>query len=65
MCCASIKYTFKRDRQEFHACASKLGIESSNGEIYDSFGFSGTWFCNSANATMAGMGVTALIVVLI
>jgi len=31
MCCASIDYTFKGDRQAFYACASKPGIEYTNG----------------------------------
>jgi hypothetical protein len=48
MCCARIQYTFKSDSQDFHACASKIGIENANGQIYDSFGFSGTWHCAGA-----------------
>lgn len=45
MCCAYINYDFKGDNQEFYACASKPGIEYSNGNIYDKYGFSGTWRC--------------------
>ena len=45
MCCAYINYDFKGDNQEFYACASKPGIEYSNGNIYDKYGFSGTWKC--------------------
>ena len=45
MCCAKINYTFNKDTQEFFACASRPGIEYSNGVITDQFGFSGTWYC--------------------
>ena len=45
MCCAYINYTFKGDNQEFYACASRPGIEFTNGNIYDKYGFSGTWRC--------------------
>ncbi len=45
MCCALIDYTFKNDNQKFYACASRPGIEYSNGQIYDKYGFSGTWQC--------------------
>ena len=49
MCCAYINYTFKGDTQEFYACASRPGIEYSNGQIYDQYGFSGTWKCAFAS----------------
>jgi len=39
MCCAKINYTFRGDKQDFYACASKPGIEYSSGQIYDQFGF--------------------------
>ena len=48
MCCAHIEYTFKGDNQDFHACASKPGIEFTNGMIVDNYGFSGRWYCNNA-----------------
>ena len=48
MCCAKINYTFKQDTQDFYACASRPGIEYSGGQIYDQFGFSGTWYCAGA-----------------
>ena len=41
MCCAYINYTFKEDNQQFYACASRAGIEFTNGVIYDNFGFNG------------------------
>ena len=49
MCCAHIKYTFKGDNQEFYACASKPGIEYSGGQIYDKYGFTGSWECAFAS----------------
>jgi hypothetical protein len=58
MCCAHIKYVFKQDSQDFHACASRIGIENSRGQISDSLGFRGTWKCDGANAML----VTALII---
>ena len=48
MCCAHIEYTFKGDSQDFHACASRPGIEYSDGRIIDTYGFSGYWYCNNA-----------------
>lgn len=60
MCCAKIEYTFKKDEQKFHACASKVGIENAKGEIYDEFGFSGTWFCNSATTLITGLSTTVI-----
>ena len=51
MCCAYINYTFKGDNQEFYACASRPGIEYSQGNIYDKYGFSGTWRCAFATGT--------------
>ena len=49
MCCAFIDYTFKGDNQKFYACASKPGIEYAGGNIYDKYGFSGTWYCAYAS----------------
>ena len=45
MCCARIQYVFKGEFQDFHACASRVGIEWSEGKIYDGFGFDGNWNC--------------------
>merc|ERR1711997_160757 len=45
MCCAYIDYTFQGDQQQFHACASRPGIEYSGSAIYDDYGFKGTWYC--------------------
>ena len=59
MCCAYINYTFKGDNQEFYACASRPGIEYTNGNIYDKYGFSGTWRC--AFAEGLSLPLTALI----
>ena len=53
MCCAHIQYTFKGDEQDFYACASRPGIEYSGGTIYDQYGFSGYWYCDSAIALQA------------
>ena len=53
MCCAYINYTFKGDNQEFYACASRPGIEYSNGQIYDRYGFQGTWHCAFAQAGLS------------
>jgi hypothetical protein len=60
MCCARIQYTFQGDSQDFHACASKPGIEYSRGMIYDNFGFAGTWYCAFCNA---GLQATLVIAV--
>ena len=49
MCCAHVQYTFRGDSQDFYSCASKPGIEYSQGFIYDSFGFQGTWYCANAS----------------
>ena len=65
MCCASVSYTFKKDKQDFHACASKIGIEQTNGQIYDEFGFSGAWFCDGANNLLSGLGAGAMAVALL
>ena len=57
MCCAYIDYTFKGDKQDFYACASRPGIEYSGGSIYDQYGFSGYWYCDLAitlQATLLG-----------
>ena len=59
MCCASINYTFKGDNQEFYACASRPGIEYSNGQIYDKYGFSGTWFCAFATGHQTSLALAA------
>ena len=58
MCCAYINYTFKGDNQEFYACASRPGIEYTNGNIFDKYGFSGQWRC--ADAYNMGLPVLAL-----
>lgn len=58
MCCAYINYTFKGDNQEFYACASRPGIEYTNGNIYDKYGFSGQWRC----AFAAGLNLPVLAV---
>ena len=39
MCCAHVQYTFQGDFQDFYSCASKPGIEFTNGQIHDQFGF--------------------------
>ena len=57
MCCAYIQYTFKGDSQQFYACASRPGIEYSNGQIYDKYGFSGTWRCAFAKELQASVAV--------
>lgn len=63
MCCALIDYTFKGDNQKFYACASRPGIEYSNGQIYDKYGFSGTWHCAFATETqVAALALSAAIV---
>ena len=59
MCCAYIEYTFKNDQQQFYACASRPGIEYSNGQIYDKYGFSGTWQCAYAEGLKVGMVTVA------
>jgi|Transcript_5674 hypothetical protein len=63
MCCAYINYTFKGDQQTFYACASRPGIEYSGGQIYDKYGFSGTWRCAFAQklqASLLVLGAAAL-----
>ena len=63
MCCAYIDYTFKGDQQQFYACASRPGIEYSDGNIYDKYGFSGTWKCAFAENLKASalvLGAAAL-----
>ena len=55
MCCAYIDYTFKGDNQQFYACASRPGIEYSDGNIYDKYGFSGTWRCAFAEQLQASV----------
>ena len=64
MCCAKINYTFKGDQQDFYACASRPGIEYSNGQIYDQFGFSGTWYCAGALSGLSISSMAAAIVML-
>ena len=63
MCCAKIQYTFKGDSQDFYACASRPGIEYSGGQIYDQFGFSGTWFCAGAIKDYAFSAAAAVLAV--
>ena len=61
MCCASISYSFRGDKQEFHACASRVGIEWVEGKIYDDAGFTGTWFCDQANSLIGGIGAVVVL----
>ena len=63
MCCAYINYDFKGDNQEFYACASKPGIEYSDGNIYDKYGFSGTWRCAGAYYLETSAAALAAVVV--
>ena len=63
MCCARIQYTFKGDAQDFYACASRPGIEYSGGQIYDQFGFSGTWFCAGALQGYAFSAAAAILAI--
>lgn len=60
MCCAKIQYSFKGDSQDFHACASRPGIEYTGGQIFDNlYGFDGRWYCDGA---LAGVqAATALV----
>ena len=60
MCCAYIDYTFRGDQQSFYACASRPGIEYSEGKIYDKYGFSGTWYCAFATTVQASTFVLAV-----
>ena len=63
MCCAYINYTFKGDKQEFYACASRPGIEFSQGTIYDKYGFAGNWYCAWASGLkMSVFAVVATVV---
>ena len=61
MCCAYVEYTFKNDQQKFYACASRPGIEYSNGQIYDKYGFSGTWYCAYAQGLTASVFAVAAV----
>ena len=62
MCCAFIDYTFKGDNQQFYACASRPGIEYSEGKIYDKYGFSGTWKCAFAKELKASIAVISALI---
>ena len=64
MCCAKINYTFNGDNQDFYACASRPGIEYSNGQIVDQFGFSGNWYCAGAVSGLAFSTLAAAVAVL-
>ena len=62
MCCAHVQYTFQGDQQDFYSCASKPGIEFTNGQINDAFGFVGTWYCAGAVELAASLTTAAIIV---
>ena len=62
MCCAHITYTFGRENQDFHACASRLGIETAGPNIYDVNGFVGYWYCNQAMLSAGSLLLSSLIV---
>ena len=64
-CCANIEYSFRGGYQSFHACASRVGIEYSNGYIYDDAGFSGYWFCDNAVHLLTIAATTALTLALV
>jgi hypothetical protein len=56
MCCAHIYYEFRSgDKQDFYACASREGIEWTEGRIYDDAGFSGSWYCDEAFSLTRGI----------
>ena len=60
MCCAHIIYEFRGDTQDFHACASRAGIEFTNGNIFDQYGFDGRWYCDFAiNGVSASLVIIA------
>ena len=58
MCCAHIVYSFKGDDQDFYACASRPGIEYADGKIWDTYGFSGYWYCDGAIALQTALLAT-------
>ena len=58
MCCAHIQYDYLGDKQDFYACASKPGIEFTNGMIRDESGFVGSWYCAFATQTQATLLAT-------
>lgn len=59
MCCAHIQYEFKGDKQDFHACASRPGIEYADGRIIDTYGFNGYWYCDNAMDLSSALLLTA------
>lgn len=61
MCCAHIQYTYQLDTQVFYGCASRNGIEYSNGNILDGFGYSGNWFCANAVSLAAPLTLTFIL----
>ena len=63
MCCAHIQYTYEGDFQDFHACASRTGIEFNNGQIYE-YGFSGTWYCDYAVSMQVAAATMAVALLL-
>jgi hypothetical protein len=63
MCCANIKYTFRTgNQQDFYACANRIGIEYTEGRIFDDNGFSGYWYCDEALNLSIGLAASAAIV---
>mmetsp|Transcript_22310 Transcript_22310/g.15905 ORF Transcript_22310/g.15905 Transcript_22310/m.15905 type:complete len:100 (-) Transcript_22310:151-450(-) len=60
MCCAHIQYTYEGDFQDFHACASRTGIEFNDGKIYE-YGFSGTWYCDYATSLQTAAALVAVV----
>ena len=58
MCCASISYTFQSSVQNFYGCASRAGIELVNGQIYDSYGYVGSWYCADAITVTASFAAS-------
>lgn len=65
MCCAHIQYNWLGDEQDFYACASKPGIEYTDGKISDPSGFTGTWYCALATQTTAAIATTLAVTSLI
>ena len=66
-CCALIDVTKDGFREQYHACASRTGIEYLRGK-FSGGGYSGTWRCDSAfNALSHKLGsmlTVALVAVL-
>ena len=62
MCCAHIQYYFGGDEQDFYSCASKTGINYTNGRINDGYGYTGTWYCADAVYMSAGLLATSVLI---